>query len=155
MLESTPLYGGNAGFLDALYEQFLRDPASVETRWREYFTQLGAPAGERAHGALRTAIAARAAAGRAAPPAADKDTAADARQAAVSRLIQVWINRGHLIDNIDPLGLTTRPRPRVLEPDYFGLTDADLDTEFFTGARTEAVRKRLKLRDILSQLEHI
>ncbi|MBV8342539.1 MAG: 2-oxoglutarate dehydrogenase E1 component [Gammaproteobacteria bacterium] len=156
MLEPTPLYGGNAGFLDALYEQFLRDPASVETRWREYFTQLGPPAGERAHGALRTAIAARAAAaGRTAAPTADKDTAADARQAAVSRLIQVWINRGHLIANIDPLGLTTRPRPPVLEPDYFGLTDADLDTEFFTGARTEAVRKRLKLRDILSQLEHI
>ena len=29
MLEPTPLYGGNADFLDALYEQYLRDPASV------------------------------------------------------------------------------------------------------------------------------
>src|SRR2546430_12322826 len=43
MLEPTPLYGGNAEFLDALYEQYLRDPASVEERWRTYFTQL-APA---------------------------------------------------------------------------------------------------------------
>ena len=29
MLEPTALYGGNADFLDALYEQYLRDPGSV------------------------------------------------------------------------------------------------------------------------------
>src|SRR5256885_16055625 len=78
---------------------------------------------------------------------------ANAQQAAVSRLIQVWINRGHLLASIDPLGLSQRPRPRVLELDYFGLTPADLDTEFFTGSRTEAVPKRMKLRDILAQLQ--
>ena len=45
MLEATPLYGGNAAFLDALYEQYLRDPGSVEDDWRRYFAQLGAPPG--------------------------------------------------------------------------------------------------------------
>jgi 2-oxoglutarate dehydrogenase complex dehydrogenase (E1) component-like enzyme len=30
MLEPTALYGGNAEFLDSLYEQYLREPASVE-----------------------------------------------------------------------------------------------------------------------------
>ena len=51
MLEPTPLYGGNADFLDALYEQYLRDPASVEERWRTYFERLAPPAvGERSHG---------------------------------------------------------------------------------------------------------
>ena len=154
MLEPTPLYGGNADFLDALYEQYLRDPASVESRWREYFAQLAPPADERAHGPLRAEIAQRAAAGRVAPEAA-VPAAADARQAAVSRLIQVWVNRGHLVANIDPLGLMSRPRPRLLEPEYFGLSDADLDREFFTGARTQAARKRLTLRDILGQLRYI
>ncbi|HET9331396.1 MAG TPA: 2-oxoglutarate dehydrogenase E1 component, partial [Steroidobacteraceae bacterium] len=80
---------------------------------------------------------------------------ADARQAAVSRLIQVWINRGHLLASIDPLGLMTRPRPRVLDLEYFGLSPADLDTEFITGSRTPAVPKRMKLRDILAQLQYI
>jgi 2-oxoglutarate dehydrogenase E1 component len=150
MLEPTPLYGGNGDFLDALYEQYLRDPASVAERWREYFAQLGPPGTERAHAPVRAAIAQRAAEGRPAAPAA-----ADPRQAAVSRLIQVWINRGHLVASIDPLGLTPRPRPRVLELDYFHLTPADLDTEFYTGSRIEAVPKRLKLRDILAQLQHI
>jgi len=154
MLEPTPLYGGNAAFLDALYEQYLLDPASVDERWRKYFAQL-APAGtERAHGPIRAQIARRAARGRAAPPPVAA-AGANAQQAAVSRLIQVWTNRGHLLASIDPLGLSQRVRPRVLDLDYFGLTPADLDTEFFTGSRTDAVPKRMKLRDILAQLQHI
>ena len=61
MLEPTPLYGGNADFLDALYEQYLRDPASVEERWRTYFERLAPPAaGERSHGPIQAGIAARA-----------------------------------------------------------------------------------------------
>jgi 2-oxoglutarate dehydrogenase E1 component len=151
MLEPTPLYGGNADFLDALYERYLRDPGSVEEPWRSYFAQLAAGAPEQAHGPIREAIAARAAAGR--PVAAGAASAA--KQARVSRLIQVWINRGHLVANIDPLGLTPRPRPRVLELEYFGLSPGDLNTEFFTGSRIEAVPKRMKLRDILAQLQYI
>ncbi|HUI58584.1 MAG TPA: hypothetical protein VLX90_00085, partial [Steroidobacteraceae bacterium] len=163
MLEPTPLYGGNADFLDALYEQFLRDPASVEARWRSYFERLaaGAPA-ETPHAPIQSAIIQRARAPRAAGPASPAatasggaDSAAAAKQAAVSRLIQIWTNRGHLIARVDPLGLANRPRPRVLDLSYFGLSDADLDTEFFTGSRTAAVARRMKLRDILAQLEYI
>jgi 2-oxoglutarate dehydrogenase E1 component len=154
MLEPTPLYGGNAAFLDALYEQYLLEPASVDERWRKYFAQLAPAGAERAHGPIRADIARRAAQGRGAGLPAPA-SGANAQQAAVSRLIQVWINRGHLVANIDPLGLSRRSRPRVLDLDYFGLTPADLDTEFFTGSRTDAVPQRMKLRDILAQLQYI
>jgi 2-oxoglutarate dehydrogenase E1 component len=153
MLEPTPLYGGNAEFLDALYERYLRDPAGVAEPWRSYFVQLGDPRGERAHQPIREQLVRRAAGPRSALPAGA--AAAAARQSAVSRLIQVWTNRGHLAANIDPLGLTPRPRPGVLELEYYGLTGADLDTEFFTGSRIDAVPKRMRLRDILRQLEYI
>jgi 2-oxoglutarate dehydrogenase E1 component len=153
MLEPTALYGGNADFLDALYEQYLRDPASVAPEWRTYFAALGPAAStEQAHSPVRAGITERAAAG--GTPLATAG-GADARQAAVSRLIQVWTNRGHLLATIDPLALTRRPRPRVLDIDYFGLTPQDLDTEFFTGSRTPAIPKRMKLRDILAQLEYV
>ncbi len=158
MLELTPLYGGNADFLEALYEQYLRDPSGVEPHWRRYFDRL-APAvpGERPHSAVRAAIAERVRLARTAAAAEGgaSEPAANAKQASVSRLIQIWTNRGHLVARLDPLGLMERPRPRVLQLDYFGLDESDLDTEFFTGSRTDAIPKRMKLRDILAQLEHI
>ena len=101
---------------------------------------------------MRAAIAARA---RRVPRRGRRARGADARQAAVSRLIQVWTNRGHLLASIDPLALSVRPRPRVLDLDYFGLTPADLESEFFTGSRSATVPKRMKLRDILEQLQYI
>src|SRR5689334_24251199 len=154
MLEPTPLFGGNADFLDSLYEQYLRNPGSVEPRWREYFERLApAVASEPSHAAIRTGIAERA---RQAPVAVPTEPqTGDAKQAAVSRLIQIWVNRGHLIAKLDPLGLMERPRPSVLDLGYFGLSEADLDREFFTGSRTNAVPKRMTLRQILAQLEYL
>src|SRR5215469_14431246 len=156
MLEPTPPYGGNAEFLDSLYEQYLRDRASVEAEWRAYFDRIApAAAGDRAHGPIRSALAERAKAPRASASAPPQEAQGSARQAAVSRLIQIWTNRGHLVAKLDPLGLMQRPRPSVLDLGYFGLSEADLDAEFFTASRTNAVPKRMKLREILAQLEFL
>jgi 2-oxoglutarate dehydrogenase E1 component len=151
---SSPLYGGNAPFVEALYESFLLDPESVGPEWREYFTRLRAGAGnETPHGPIIAELLQRA---KETPSAASTDShEASAKQGAVSRLIQVYANRGHLIANLDPLGLVQRQVPRVLELDYFGLSSADLDSEFFTGSRTAAIPRFMKLRDILAQLKHI
>jgi len=159
MLEPTPLFGGNAAFLDALYEQYLRDPASVEEKWRRYFDGLPGPKGaERPQGPIEAELAERATLRSASSGRQGRHGAEDgvnAKQAAVSRLIQIWTNRGHLVAKLDPLGLTQRPRPPVLDLEYFGLGPADLDAEFFTASRTEAVPQRMKLREILRQLETI
>ncbi len=156
---TTPLSGGNAPFVESLYEQFLADPASVDPQWREYFERLrGAPARETPHGPLRAALLERAQQPRAAVPgsATDARHEASAKQGAVSRLIQVYANRGHLVAKLDPLGLMQRPLPRVLDIEYFGLSSADLDTEFFTGSRVDkAVPQFMKLKDILEQLQFI
>jgi 2-oxoglutarate dehydrogenase E1 component len=155
MLESTPLFGGNADYLDSLYEQYLSDPASVAPAWREYFDRLApGSAGEASHSAIRAQIAERAKRARSGVVSAGSG-GDSAKQAAVSRLVQIWNNRGHLVARLDPLGLEQRPRPKVLDLEYFGLGKEDLDTEFFTGSRTEAIPQRLKLRDLLAQLEAI
>ncbi len=80
---------------------------------------------------------------------------ASAKQGAVSRLIQVYANRGHLIANLDPLGLQERAKPYVLDLQYFGLSDADLETEFFTGSRNQAIAERTTLKNILTDLKFI
>jgi 2-oxoglutarate dehydrogenase E1 component len=155
---TTALNGGNAGFIEGLYELYLKDPASVDPAWREYFSALAAGSeSEVAHGAIRERLLTRLQSGSAARgnglTAASK--VASAKQGAVSRLIQVYANRGHLIANLDPLGMQVRVKPSVLEMEHFGLSPADLDTEFFTGSRNEAIPERAKLKDILAALEFI
>ena len=145
LLASTPLSGGNAPYVEALYEQFLTDPQSVDPKLARLLSEARKTdsAGEQIHstgpGGNRAARQ-QAAHGRRAPRRCRTDAAA--KQGAVSRLVQIYANRGHLIANLDPLGMQKRPRPRVLELGYFGLTDADLDTEFLTGSRPERARAR-------------
>ncbi len=157
MLDSTAMGAGSASYVESLYEQYLADPQAVHPQWREYFSALAAGASrDTAHGPLREALAQRARERRATQSNAGSSAPdASAKQGAVSRLIQVYANRGHLISDIDPLGLMRRPTPEVLEIEHFGLSQQDLDTEFHTGSRTDAIAKRLKLRDIIAQLRHI
>ena len=155
-LASTPLSGANASYVEALYEQYLRDPASVDAAWRSYFDALPSGDGpERAHSPVIAAVAARTQAGRLAAASPAPAGVASEKQAAVSRLMQIYSNRGHLIAHIDPLGLQQRSRPRVLDLDYAGLSDADLDSEFYTASRNEWIAKRATLREIVARLEAV
>jgi 2-oxoglutarate dehydrogenase E1 component len=156
-LATTALSGGNAGFIEDLYDKFLTDPTTVDPAWAAYFNGLkGNSTTEVAHSDVRERLLTR----QQKPPtaaasAAGSSDVASAKQGAVSRLIQVYANRGHLIANLDPLGLQERAKPYVLNLDHFGLSEADLDTEFFTGSRVEAIHQRSKLKDILAQLKYI
>jgi 2-oxoglutarate dehydrogenase E1 component len=154
-LASTALSGGNADFIEDLYEQFLRDPGAVDPAWREYFKSLGST-GDIAHGPIRERLLARVQRSptAAAAPRSASD-GASAKQGAVSRLIQVYANRGHLIAKLDPLGLQERAKPYVLDLEYFGLSNADLETEFFTGSRNRVIPERAALRKILADLKFI
>ncbi len=156
---STPLYGSNASAVEAMYEQYLGNPKSVPTGWREYFESLGDPDTEVAHSTIRADLLESARDGGrprrlqtarrgATPSSAEK-------QAAVSRLIQVYSLRGHQIADIDPLGIMERRVPGVLKLDYLGLTDADMESEFFTGGLAGSGNARMKLRDIIALLKTI
>jgi len=160
MLSSTPLAAGNAPYVEELYERFLEDPMSVDPEWRGYFEAMGGRGRDVAHGPLideltRRARVRRSAAGLAPGSALPASDGGAAKQGAVSRMIQIYANRGHLTADIDPLGLLVRPAPHVMSLDYLGLTDADLDTEFLTGSRNGAIKPKLRLREIIEQLKHI
>jgi 2-oxoglutarate dehydrogenase E1 component len=156
---SSPLYGSNATAVEAMYEQYMADPDSVAVGWRRYFRSLGGDPTEIMHSPIRRrliesarddggnkTVAARRLQGVAAP---------NEKQAAVSRMIQVYSLRGHQVANLDPLGLSERHVPGVLKLDYLGLTDADMDTEFVTGGFAGTGNRRMKLRDILDLLKRI
>jgi 2-oxoglutarate dehydrogenase E1 component len=150
---SSLLYGGNGPYVEALYEQYLREPGAVAPEWRSYFDRLRGDANDTAHGPVVESLRERAQLGIARD--FNQQHVASAKQGAVSRLIQVYANRGHLIARLDPLGLARRAVPKVLELEYFGLSAADLDQEFFTGSRTGAIASFMKLADIIEQLRFI
>ena len=160
LLASTSLAGGNAAYVEGLYERYLESPQAVEPKWRAFFAALGeTPGGERPHGPILQSIATRLQA-RSRPAAASASSAgagagAGEKQGAVSRLMQIYSNRGHLVARIDPLGLMPRPRPRVLDLDYAGLTAADLDTVFHTAARSAWIPPHAPLREIIARLEQV
>jgi 2-oxoglutarate dehydrogenase E1 component len=156
---SSPLYGSNAAAVEALYEAFIGDPDSVPEGWRSYFRTLGSDQTEVLHSPVREKLilAARAERqnGAGAARKVSATVAPNEKQAAVSRMIQVYSLRGHQIADLDPLGLMERHVPGVLKLDYLGLTDADMDTEFVTGGLAGSDDRRMKLRDIIALLNKI
>ncbi len=156
--ESSPLYGSNATAVEALYEQFIGNPDSVPEGWRRYFRSLGADQTEILHAPIREQLRAslrNRSSGAAATLTRSGPVAANEKQAAVSRMIQVYSLRGHQIADLDPLGLMDRHVPGVLKLDYLGLTDADMDTEFVTGGLAGIEDRTMKLRDIIKLLKKI
>src|SRR4051812_41347563 len=69
---------------------------------------------------------------------------------AVWQLVNMYRVRGHLIANLDPLGLKEPKTHPELDPVHWGLSIWDLDREFPTGGL--AGKRTMKLRDILGVL---
>ncbi len=79
-----------------------------------------------------------------------------AKEAAVIQLINAYRVRGHLIADLDPLGVEPSYHPE-LDPSTYGLTLWDLDREFLTGSLGEAIGEGgphpvATLREILETL---
>ncbi len=132
---SSQLAGGNADYIEDLYEQYLVAPDSVGAQWKAYFDGLkGREAGDVPHSAVREQIriAARGNghAALAAAPATDESAR---KQGAVQKLITAYRSRGHLQANIDPLGMAGKPEAPDLGLAFHGLADGDLDISFGTG----------------------
>ena len=148
-LASTPMSGVSSGYVEAVYEEYLKNPDAVDESWRNYFRGLGdADQSEVAHRPIRSSFVtmAKERARRARRGEAMNPEAAE-KQAAVLRLINYYRVRGHQAANLDPLGLAQGPHVPDLEPAFHGLGEQDMDTVFNTGSL--AAEDRMKLRDIL------
>jgi 2-oxoglutarate dehydrogenase E1 component len=159
-------------FVEGLYVDFLRDPNSVPGEWRDYFASLGSdgeffkrprvgPAFKPAsvfggvvtngangsNGAYETngALSQRAST----PVNGVSETAV--RQDKVDALVRAYRVRGHMMAQIDPLGLP-RPSQPELDPAFHGLVEADLDRRF--SSRTIFGAQVLTLRAILTRLRN-
>ncbi len=147
---TSQLAGADSGYLEALYERWRRDPASVDATWRVWFESLGDLRQEPFHSEIREQFHKL---GRERPAAADAPMRATAdaesirAQVRVLQLINAYRFRGHQAARLDPLLLNGKPAIPELDPRHHGLSDADLDTVFDTGSLVGP--RRATLREIL------
>jgi len=154
---SSMLGGANSPWLETQYEQYLKDPNSVDESWRNFFGNLPLVAEntrEVAHSEVRAQFrqmsSVRVTNG-ASSSAGNHSGGAELKQIFVSQLINAYRVRGHQLANIDPLGVHTDAMVREVRLHENGLSEADLDTVFPTPS-LEGI-DQAPLKDIIAHLE--
>ncbi|NDY94850.1 2-oxoglutarate dehydrogenase E1 component [Wenzhouxiangella limi] len=140
---ASHLSGGNAAYVEELYETWLDSPDAVPSQWQSLFSSLNETGEDSRHLAMLEHFRQIGANGVQAPGGG----AEDFKQAGVLRLINAFRVRGHQRARLDPLKLSERPQVPDLEIDFYGLGEADLTTSFHTG--TLAGPDHLPLGDIV------
>ncbi len=170
--QASFLSGANSAFIAELYAQYLENPSSVDASWQGFFAELAdeapavladlrGPAWSRSHVQIidggreigpagsNVKIANGSANGHAAalPPV----ETADVRKATTDSLralmlIRSYRVRGHLLANLDPLGIEKRvDHHPELDPAKYGFTEADMDRPIFIdgvlGLETATIRQ--------------
>jgi 2-oxoglutarate dehydrogenase E1 component len=177
--QSSLFFGANAPYVEELYEQYLLDPATVPESWRKQFDALpnvaGNAAKDVAHTPVIAAFAERAKAGGgrvvyvSSPAQSASSTAGSASGAAIGATTDEYKKsfkvlqfiRAHRVlgsrhSSLDPLKRSERMPVPELELSYYGLTDADLETEFGFGSwqgQIAASREKAKLKDIVAAVK--
>ncbi|MBL7953307.1 MAG: 2-oxoglutarate dehydrogenase E1 component [Flavobacteriales bacterium] len=128
-------------WLDDLYQQYQKDPSSVETGWARFFEGFDFAKSVNDDGVSLTA-----AKGAPAPGGNERFE----KEFKVIDLINAYRQRGHLFTKTNPVRDRRRYDP-TLELEQFGLAEADLDTVYSAG--NEVGIGPSKLRDIVSLLK--
>lgn len=157
-LATTPIAGVSSGYVEAVYEEYLKNPDAVDESWRNFFRGLNDNRSDGtsdvAHRPIRNSFVqmAKERTRRARRGEAMNPEAAE-KQAAVLRLINYYRVRGHQAAGLDPLGLAEMPHVPDLEPAFHGLGEQDMDTVFNTGSL--AAEDSMKLRDIIALVKTV
>ena len=159
LANDTFLTGQNAAFIAELYKRYLADPQSVDSSWQGFFAELGEEPKAflkemegPGWGEKRPAMLGNGHLTEATVPATVAALPADVYQAALDSIramnfIRSYRVRGHLIAELDPLGLDRRTSHPDLDPATFGFTEADYDRPIFVnsmlGFETATIRELL------------
>ncbi|MEO6853747.1 MAG: 2-oxoglutarate dehydrogenase E1 component [Rhodoferax sp.] len=155
---NTYLFGGNAPYVEELYENYLSNPGSVPDNWRDYFDALqhvpavdGSNAKDVPHLPVVNAFAERAKKGQTKVVVASADSEMGRKRTAVQQLIAAYRNVGVRWADLDPLKRTERENIPELDPAFYGFTDADQETVFNT-SNTFFGKETMSLRDLMNAL---
>ncbi len=157
MIDTLFLDGGNAAYLEQMLAQYMDNPRSLDPSWQAYFAALGEDKETAKHNAkgpewkspswpvqpsdeITSALTgdwgAEAPIAKAVKSHLASASEADIRQATKDSLralmlIRAYRVRGHMIGDLDPLGLREKKAHPELQYETYGFTDADMDRTIF------------------------
>ncbi|MDP6405530.1 MAG: thiamine pyrophosphate-dependent enzyme, partial [Alphaproteobacteria bacterium] len=150
------LSGASGAFIENLHARFKENPQAVDFGWQQFFAELGDEAeaveaeargpswGRQGLFALEDGEL----------PAQAAATGLEGRAATLDSIraimmVRVYRVRGHLIANLDPLGLEAREYHPELDYRNYGFTEADLDRPIFIdyvlGLETATLREIVEI----------
>ncbi len=155
---NTYLFGGNAPYVEEMYENYLANPSSVPDSWRDYFDALqhvpaldGSDTPDVPHQPVINAFAERAKKGGTKVVGASADPEMGRKRTAVQQLIAAYRNVGQRWADLDPLKRTERDNIPELDPVFYGFTDADQEAVFNT-SNTFFGKETMSLRELMNAL---
>lgn len=150
---SSYLSGGNAAYIEDLYEIYLKNPEAVPQEWQTVFESLPRVthlnATDISHADIRQYFLSLAKQPKKFQVPASADSLHEQKQFNVERLIEAYRRFGHLAAQLDPLG-THRPEVPELQLGKYDLSEEDF-TERFCAESLMGV-KQSSLRDIYARL---
>jgi 2-oxoglutarate dehydrogenase E1 component len=155
---SGHISGGNASYVETMFEDFLEDPEQCPEQWRRYFESLSnaaeSPAGDLSHATVKDHFLLLAKNQSRVVPASASSVSSnhERKQFAVGELINGYRRRGHLKAKLDPLGLAAVEAVPSLTLEHHGLSDADRDTWFQVGSLALG-KPEASLSEIVAALE--
>jgi 2-oxoglutarate dehydrogenase E1 component len=155
-LNNSYLFGGNAPFIEELYEKYLANPQSVPEEWRDYFDRMqvlpGSSDKDVAHAPVVESFIQRSKRGEfaAARTLATEPVTPERLQVAALLLVTAYRIAGSRWATVDPLKRMPRPQIPELEPAYYDLRESDLDQVVNAGSFVGL--ERTSLRNLVQAL---
>ncbi len=151
--------GGNAAYIEDLYDIYLHDPNAVPPEWHTFFESLPRvddhAVTDTSHATIQKhfeLLGRRRARAVPAPGSGGVDVDHERKQVKVLELVSTYRTNGHQKAQLDPLGLMQREEVIELQLSHVGLTEADLDTTFQTGTLYIG-KQEATLKEIIDALE--
>jgi len=141
MKDFSYITNSHPSFIENLYQDFVKDPASVDPDFRKFFEGFDFAISSGAAGAAVSAST----------PVAEADAKDWMREIRVYRLILGYRNKGHLLAKTNPIR-PRKDRGANLDLSFFGLSEADMDKTFQVGNMIGL--GTTTLRNILSHLQN-
>jgi 2-oxoglutarate dehydrogenase E1 component len=145
------LFGGNADFVEELYEKYLDNPKLLDNKWRAYFDSIQdsgkqdvayAPIKEKFSIITQKPIL---------TASSYNNENISSAQARVFELVLFYRQLGSIYANLDPLQRRELNKPKILELSNYGL-ESEINNEFYIDL---SLTKKMILKDLVDKFERI